>query len=60
MPIEVRDVSYIYMPGTPYETKALDGVTLSIRDGERLAIVEYRLEKHPGPAFQRADPHRGK
>lgn len=41
MPIEVRDVSYIYMPGTPYETKALDGVTLSIRDGERLAIVGH-------------------
>jgi len=41
MPIEVRNVSYTYMPGTPYETKALDGVNLSIRDGERLAIVGH-------------------
>ena len=41
MPIEVRDVSYTYMPGTPYETKALDGVDLHIRDGEKLAIVGH-------------------
>lgn len=41
MPIEVRDVSYTYMPGTPYETKALSGVNLTIHDGERLAIVGH-------------------
>jgi energy-coupling factor transport system ATP-binding protein len=41
MPIEVKDISYTYMPGTPYETKALNGVSLTIRSGERLAIVGH-------------------
>ena len=41
MPIEVRNVSYTYMPGTPYETRALSGVNLTVRDRERLAIVGH-------------------
>lgn len=41
MPIEVKEVSYTYMPGTPYETKALDTVSLTVNDGERLAIIGH-------------------
>lgn len=37
--IEVKDLSYTYCPGAPYEKKALDGVTLSVKRGEFMGIV---------------------
>ncbi|TWH51610.1 energy-coupling factor transporter ATPase [Sporomusa sp. KB1] len=37
--IEVENVSYVYCPGTPYEKKAVDNVTLSVNQGEFLGIV---------------------
>lgn len=37
--IEVKNLSYVYCPGTPYEKKALDNVTLSVKRGEFLGIV---------------------
>lgn len=37
--VEIRDLSYIYCPGTPYEKTALDGVSLSVAEGEFLGVV---------------------
>ena len=41
MPIELQDISYTYMPGTPYERKALRDVTLTIADGTFVAIAGH-------------------
>lgn len=37
--IDVKNVNYIYCPGTPYEKKALDNITISVKRGEFLGIV---------------------
>lgn len=37
--IETKDLTHVYLPGTPYEKKALDSVSLSINQGECLGIV---------------------
>ncbi len=39
MSIEVKSVSYVYMEGTPFESKALDNVSLSIQEGDFFLIV---------------------
>ncbi|MGE5541814.1 MAG: energy-coupling factor transporter ATPase [Bacillota bacterium] len=39
MPIEVRNLTHIYSPGTPVEVVALDGVSLRIEDGEFVAVI---------------------
>jgi len=39
--IELQDISYTYMPGTPYERKALQHVTLSIEEGRFVAIAGH-------------------
>lgn len=39
MRIEVKDLSYIYSVGLPYETKALDGINLVAEEGDFIAIV---------------------
>lgn len=41
MPIEVRQLTHIYMLGTPFEAKALDRVNLSIQDGELVGIIGH-------------------
>ena len=41
LPIELKDISYTYMPGTPYERKALQHVTLTIDDGTFVAIAGH-------------------
>ena len=41
MPIELNHVSYTYMPRTPYERRALDDVTLTVREGELLAVAGH-------------------
>ena len=41
LPIELKDISYTYMPGTPYERKALQHVTLTIDDGAVVAIAGH-------------------
>ena len=41
MPIEVRKLTHVYMPGTPFESKALNEVSLSIRDGEFIGIIGH-------------------
>ncbi|HYF93572.1 MAG TPA: energy-coupling factor transporter ATPase [Symbiobacteriaceae bacterium] len=39
MPITLSQVSHIYQPGTPYEWRALDDVSLTIPDGEFWGII---------------------
>jgi len=37
--IDVKNLTHTYLPGTPYEKKALDDITLSVNQGEFLGIV---------------------
>ncbi|OPX88839.1 MAG: Energy-coupling factor transporter ATP-binding protein EcfA2 [Pelotomaculum sp. PtaB.Bin104] len=37
--IEVKNLSYTYNPGTPYEKKALNGINLSVQKGDFFGIV---------------------
>lgn len=39
MPIKIEKVSYIYSPGTPFEIKALDNISLEIKDQSFTAII---------------------
>lgn len=41
MPIKVEELTYVYMPGTPFESKALDNVSLEIYDGEFLGLIGH-------------------
>ncbi len=39
--IKVRDLSYVYMPGTTFEKKALKNITLNVKKGEILGIIGH-------------------
>lgn len=39
MSILVKDLEYVYMPGTPYETMALKGVDIEINEGEFVGLI---------------------
>jgi len=39
MQLKLRNISYTYMPGTPFEVTALKNITLDIYQGEYLAII---------------------
>ncbi len=39
MPIVVKDLSHIYSRGTPFESRALDAVSVRVDDGEFVGIV---------------------
>ncbi len=39
MSIEVRDLSYVYSPGTPYAAAALNGVSITVNEGDFLGII---------------------
>ncbi|MDD2496584.1 MAG: energy-coupling factor transporter ATPase [Desulfitobacteriaceae bacterium] len=41
MPIEIKNVSYIYMPNTPYEKLALKNINLSIEKGEFIGLIGH-------------------
>ncbi len=41
MLIEVDNIRYVYKPGSPYETVALEGVSLGISAGEYLAVIGH-------------------
>ena len=41
MPIKIENLTYVYMPKTPFEKKALDNVSLEIEDGEFLAVIGH-------------------
>ena len=39
--LEVKNVSYIYSAGTPFEHKALDNVSFSVNRGEFIGIIGH-------------------
>ena len=41
MPIEVKNLTHVYMAGTPFESHALDGVSFTIEDGEFIGIIGH-------------------
>lgn len=41
MSIRVENLTYVYMPGTPFESKALDDVSLEIKDGEFIGLIGH-------------------
>lgn len=41
MPITVKNLSYTYMPGTPFEHHALKNVSFEIADGEFVGIIGH-------------------
>ena len=41
MSIKIESLTYVYMPKTPFEKKALDNVNLEIEDGEFLAVIGH-------------------
>lgn len=41
MPIVLNDVSYVYMPGTPYCREALRNITLKIEQGEFVGVIGH-------------------
>ena len=41
MQIRVEDLSMIYTPGLPYETRALDHISVEIKPGEFVAIIGH-------------------
>ena len=41
MGLDVKNLTYIYNPGTPFETKAVDDVSFEINDGEFVGIIGH-------------------
>ena len=41
MPIELQNLTYTYSPGTPFESKAVDDISLRIEDGEFAGIIGH-------------------
>jgi energy-coupling factor transport system ATP-binding protein len=41
MSIKVEKLSHIYMPGTPFEKKAIDEVSVEINEGEFVALIGH-------------------
>ncbi len=39
--LSLKDVTYLYSPGTPYETKALDNVSIDFEDGKITGIIGH-------------------
>lgn len=39
MPIIIKNLSSVYSPGTPFEVRALDGISLDIGEGEFIGII---------------------
>jgi energy-coupling factor transport system ATP-binding protein len=41
MPIELENLKYTYMPGTPFEAVAIEDLNLRVEDGEFLGIIGH-------------------
>ena len=41
MPIKIEHVTHVYAPGTPFETKAINDINLTIEEGEFVGIIGH-------------------
>ncbi|MGI6152310.1 MAG: energy-coupling factor transporter ATPase [Christensenellaceae bacterium] len=41
MPLEVKDLNFSYMPGTPFAVQALKNINLSVNEGEFIGIIGH-------------------
>ena len=41
MPLTINHLNYSYMPGSPFEVRALKDVNLTIDDGEFIGIIGH-------------------
>lgn len=41
MPVEIKDLTYVYSPGSPFEILALNKINLKVADGEFLGIIGH-------------------
>ncbi len=41
MSIEIKNLDYVYMQGSPFERKALDNVNITINDGEFIGLIGH-------------------
>ena len=41
MPIEVKNLSFTYSGGTPFETSALKNISLEIKNGEFIGVMGH-------------------
>ncbi len=41
MPVVIENLTHIYAPGTPFEKKAINNITLSIHDGEFVGLIGH-------------------
>ena len=41
MAIKIENLEYVYMPGSPFEKKALDNINLTIKDGEFVGLIGH-------------------
>ena len=41
MSIEIKNLCYTYMPGTPFEEKALKNIDLTIEDGDFVGLIGH-------------------
>ncbi|MCL2461892.1 MAG: energy-coupling factor transporter ATPase [Defluviitaleaceae bacterium] len=41
MPIEIKDLTFIYSQGTAFEKKAVDNINLTVADGEFLGLIGH-------------------
>ena len=39
MPIVLSHVNYVYSPGTPFESKALDDICMTVEDGSLVDVT---------------------
>jgi len=39
--IKIENLEYVYMPGSPFEKKALDNINLEIKDGELVGLIGH-------------------
>lgn len=41
MSIKIENLDHVYMPGSPFEKKALDNINLEIKDGEFIGLIGH-------------------
>ncbi|KRQ87267.1 Energy-coupling factor transporter ATP-binding protein EcfA2 [Caloramator mitchellensis] len=41
MPVKIENLSYVYMPNTPFQKKALENISINIADGEFIGLIGH-------------------